>query len=108
MRISDWSSDVCSSDLAMNHGRHVDRVDRRYMESCGGMHRYFTRMHELLRDADGRPPQCDGHGEISGAYAQERRKGSMDRARDRTSVVRGKSVPVRVNPGGRRIHKKKK
>src|SRR3546814_575987 len=27
MRISDWSSDVCSSDLQLEDGRHIDLID---------------------------------------------------------------------------------
>src|SRR3546814_8229040 len=30
MRISDWSSDVCSSDLARNHAKTTSIADRRY------------------------------------------------------------------------------
>src|SRR3546814_4196466 len=36
------------------------------------------------------------------------RRGRLDRARDRKSVVSGKSVSVRVDLGGRRLIKKKK
>src|SRR3546814_14057185 len=36
------------------------------------------------------------------------RQGSIDRERDRKSVVKGKRVSVRVDLGGRRIIKKKK
>src|SRR3546814_13033634 len=87
MRISDWSSDVCSSDLLrLRHRRHD-------------------------RDRGDRPPAHDGR------VAQPRhgRRGDgpahgLDRAprRDRKSGGEGKSVSVRVDIGWGRIHKKKK
>src|SRR3546814_7020529 len=47
MRISDWSSDVCSSDL---YARGLDRLDRTLLRAC---------YHD---DAiDSRPPLFDGH-----------------------------------------------
>src|SRR3546814_15158824 len=82
MRISDWSSDVCSSDLdqfgpAMDReGRDVDEMpDSRLDRACSKLHRQFH-------------------------------IGVMQRL-DRKSVVSGKSVSVRVDLGGRRIIKKK-
>src|SRR3546814_20361326 len=79
MRISDWSSDVCSSDLAPLHARGVpDPRDRGRRED----HR--------CRDGDGIPPPVDGEA----GRSEERRV--------------GKSVSVRVDLGGRRIITKKK
>src|SRR3546814_11351148 len=92
MRISDWSSDVCSSDL----GRRVaaprigDRRDR-----------LVDRARYVERD-DPRPML--GAGEPFGAL----RVGDDQRRLDRKSVVAGKSVSVRVDLGGRRIIKKQK
>src|SRR3546814_14946668 len=92
MRISDWSSDVCSSDLParcpggiaptlQGPGRDLQRL------RLGDRRRGTLR----LRIA----PRCAGL--------------SRDRpGRDRKSVVSGKSVSVRVDLGGRRIIKKKK
>src|SRR3546814_10813015 len=82
MRISDWSSDVCSSDLA-----------RKYVE--GGTHRL----------AHGADRQCP-----FGRRSQPQYRLSLwlvSGAVDRKSVVSGKSVSVRVDLGGRRIIKKK-
>src|SRR3546814_17761053 len=86
MRISDWSSDVCSSDLgagvpaaaAVGGGlRHVDRARLLDVAARAGR-----------TGAGGRPvPGVGG---------------------DRKSVVLGKSVSVRVDLGCRRIIKKKK
>src|SRR3546814_17383890 len=71
MRISDWSSDVCSSDLI------ASRAAARCRDAAGG-------------NAAGRG-WC-----------------STIQGIDRKSVVKGKSVSVRVDLGGRRIIKKKK
>src|SRR3546814_13180483 len=98
MRISDWSSDVCSSDL---------RVQRHEVLGAGGD----------VGDV-GIPVVVDvGEPIAVGArpvplhltsVAVRRRRGRLGRWRDRKSVVSGKSVSVRVDLGGRRIIKKKK
>src|SRR3546814_20852167 len=94
MRISDWSSDVCSSDLRAGavRGRLLGRL---YLARqarggaawarCGGG-RHDRRGHR--RGADRRHP--------------------CRRRLDRKSVVEGKSVSVSVDLGGRRIIKKTK
>src|SRR3546814_15697927 len=95
MRISDWSSDVCSSDL-----------QRRY------------RLAAQIRGAPIRTPSEPGHGSgrYEGAHADspgllicKNRHAGRHHARvvgDRKSVVWGKSVSVRVDLGGRRFIKK--
>src|SRR3546814_16091053 len=97
MRISDWSSDVCSSDLL--HGLlagHASNWDG--IVKIGRTH---------LQDAT---PLTLGQ-EFSG-YARQvengiaRVKAVLPRL-DRTSVVSGKSVSARVDLGGRSILKKK-
>src|SRR3546814_16504896 len=90
MRISDWSSDVCSSDLL---GGSADRaVRRRVHPGVAALN------HELLTRRELRNDACLAVGGIQGD----------DFARDRKSVVQGKSVSVRVDLGGRRIIKQKK
>src|SRR3546814_7941907 len=42
LRISDWSSDVCSSDLALVHDRHLAAVDLTAVGEAIG-HRYPVR-----------------------------------------------------------------
>src|SRR3546814_19293109 len=79
MRISDWSSDVCSSDL--------HRVGKQAGD--GGLARAR------------RTPEDDRGEAAGGDHAADRP------LRDRKSVVKGKSVTVRVDLGGRRIIKKK-
>src|SRR3546814_13444625 len=92
MRISDWSSDVCSSDLAA-------RRQARY------------HVHQLLPSH--RPSQ---HPRLAGKLSMDdpfdleplavgaRKHGTADRQ----SVVEGKSMSVRVDLGGRRIIQQKK
>src|SRR3546814_14718116 len=75
MRISDWSSDVCSSDLS---GSSSPAMAPTSAERSSG----FICMNEGT--------------EVAAPVT------------DRKSVVKGKSVSVRVDLGGRRIIKKKK
>src|SRR3546814_15460915 len=97
MRISDWSSDVCSSDLALADLRNARQ------------HRII-----LCRQADHMVAavllfQIVGKriGHDVGSKAQLRYPPHLDHI-DRKSVVSGKSVSVRVDLGGRRIITKKK
>src|SRR3546814_20954106 len=82
MRMSDWSSDVCSAELAWR-GRCAGRCGAIAARSGAPRRRRTARRSAGLRPAA-------GAGE------------------ERTSVVSGKSGPVRVDLGGRRILKKKK
>src|SRR3546814_12081196 len=95
MRISDWSSDVCSSDLGGLLGRVAQEV---------------LAEHEA---AVLKPAQADQESERACA-ARQARGFSVDESQriqrqpgDRTRVVSGKSGAVRVDLGGRRIIKKK-
>src|SRR3546814_11290633 len=97
MRISDWSSDVCSSDLTSSAWPRA---------SCASTGR---------RD-EGRAA-CGAHRPRAGAPSPRRpvrrhpgrALAEVDAAvrADRKSVVSGKSVSVRVDLGGRRIIKQK-
>src|SRR3546814_18333550 len=91
LRISDWSSDVCSFDLqrsTLHIHRHrnlpvfLGQIGFKYPPR-------FGRLKQCVVKASGREQQC-----------------CLDR--DRKSVVEGKSVSVRVDLGGRRIIKKTK
>src|SRR3546814_12425623 len=88
MRISDWSSDVCSSDLMLDDGRTV---------------RVGSDIPEGLRARMGIDPES-----FSGAVLEIGATDTNDRGglKDRKSVVQGKTVSVRVDLGGRRIIKK--
>src|SRR3546814_17378189 len=76
MRISDWSSDVCSSDL---HDDLPTALAHRGQVPCGG--RRGGDQHRQRRRS---------------------RQREEDRPIDRKSVVSGQSVSVRVDLGGRR------
>src|SRR3546814_19091128 len=87
MRISDWSSDVCSSDLRVK----VTHVDVLVRQTVG-------RVEVVGVGAEGDMAPVRRDRDVSG--------GNRDSSRDRKSVVSGKSVSVRVDLGGRRLIKK--
>src|SRR3546814_20538802 len=96
MRISDWSSDVCSSDLA-EQGTAVFRLrehTNRLFRSAHILQMAMPYDKETLIQA-----QLDvvRDNRLESAYI-----------RDRKSVGKGKSVSVSVDFGGRRIITKKK
>src|SRR3546814_19466981 len=108
MRISDWSSDVCSSDLGLlfdrtqahQHGARgdavVDVVHDLGHPAAGlrGQRRLAHRLHHAVPGA-----ALSGRG-----IGDDHRLEALDR--DRKSVVWGKSVSVRVDLGGRSSIKK--
>src|SRR3546814_12969103 len=103
MRISDWSSDVCSSDLfAVVPGRRaVLPVAFAYPATpIKGAANPVSKRFRLPSRA---PPDWRG---ACVAKCQPRPVVRPDR--DRKSLGEGESVSVRVAPGGARAHKKKK
>src|SRR3546814_11306620 len=103
MRISDWSSDVCSSDLAVILRRIARRQRQRRATEQRGRKDLFrhipllrlclTLTSSLRRTGAGcKKISCRGRG---GFWL------------DRKSVGSGRSVSVRVDVGGRRIIKKR-
>src|SRR3546814_13132325 len=112
MRISDWSSDVCSSDLEIER-RSEDFLDAEVADTGkpravaahidvprgASNFRMFADIVTTLPTESFGTPTPDGSGAIN--YAVRKPK-------DRKSVVYGKSVSVRVDTGGRRLIKKKK
>src|SRR3546814_14805522 len=95
MRISDWSSDVCSSDLSavlvrLSHG-HIRIGTFQRLLALGERDNMEQLADYCLTRFPGPPPPDDAPG----------------RDEDRKSVVEGKSVSVRVDLGGRRIINKK-
>src|SRR3546814_18545647 len=100
MRISDWSSDVCSSDLgALPHRRTAPGRGGGPAASGQGAELQQHQRHLARRDRQ-RPARR--------AHAGGRRARRRCAAGDRKSVVDGKSVAGRVDLGGRRILKKTK
>src|SRR3546814_21087994 len=105
MRISDWSSDVCSSDLEQGGpGRR-----RGAAGACGDGD---PRASELVRFPGRRHSDREGLGAGGAGGDQRRDRDAVDPeadgggGQDRKSGVLGKSVSVRVDLGGRRIIKK--
>src|SRR3546814_15926913 len=110
MRISDWSSDVCSSDLAHPALRETaDGGAVRFLRPYGARRSRprHSRQRGCAAASAYRP--VDGHLSVRWRNHASRqcRIGTADPA-DRTSVVKGKSVSVRVDLGGGRLFKKKK
>src|SRR3546814_18223113 len=114
MRISDWSSDVCSSDLEAD--RNDIRVDLRIAEPARRGHpapavdqrqRPAGTEAEQIGELLARP----GRIAVSGGLRKGRRDRSdvVERLRRRNidpkSVVTGKSVSLRVDLGGCRLLK---
>src|SRR3546814_21107326 len=106
MRISDWSSDVCSSDLGIdvaavlrareilavaNAGKEVEPV-------CA-----IAPAERALDVAAGQRRERAGSAQFDRPFLVAIAAGA-----DRTSVVSGKRVSVRVDLGGRRFIEKQK
>src|SRR3546814_11080091 len=96
MRISDWSSDVCSSDLEVLERRvfvapliGIGQGAVQGLFQIGGEHRGGLLLFQ---------------GALQRVLVAARKIYHLG---DRTSVVEGKSVSVRVDLGGRRIIKQK-
>src|SRR3546814_19811501 len=98
MRISDWSSDVCSSDLADSEGRGESLAD--------------VAGHAMPAQSHAAPAHALGHEREARRVLEadeDSEAGESDREEpERKSVGSGKSVSVRVALGGGRTIKKKK
>src|SRR3546814_15768396 len=92
MRISDWSSDVCASDL-------VKALRQELAERCGAVLRLDRIAAHFVH--------IDGSAQKRVRLAPDPFVERVVPLVDRKSVVSGKSVSVRVDPGGRRIIKHK-
>src|SRR3546814_13223536 len=97
MRISDWSSDVCSSDLRLRVAATVDlEPDVQIGATLGkGGHGSDGDVHLVRRG------QATGIDQAQRTVRSELATGMG--GRDRKSVGEGKSVSVRVDLGGRRL-----
>src|SRR3546814_16351428 len=105
MRISDWSSDVCSSDLsapmpAPTPGQAGNTHDRR-------KHGETAFEQRRTEQADTQAGQTREQTRQERAMQRDQHCCHRARTIDRKSVQSGKSVTVRVDLVGRRIMKKK-
>src|SRR3546814_20537415 len=118
MRISDWSSDVCSSDLHAAVGKRFRYRYRRRSGSGAAECRHVVA--RVARRRRNRRPRESRFRATCGREKEMRYRfptllaalltlvGVGTVAGDRKSVVEGKRVSVRVDPGGRsNINKKK-
>src|SRR3546814_18959274 len=106
MRIRDWSSDVCSSDL-LSGGRGSCVA----CHAVGGTDASSVLAPDLTHFADPTHECFAGcNWETTDREALEAWLRNPDAVKlgDRTSVVEGKSVSVRVDLGGRRLIKTNK
>src|SRR3546814_11713786 len=104
MRISDWSSDVCSSDLTRLHpGSEQMHPDVQVAEA-----RAESAL-EAGQDLGHVDAQFELHAHVLAFLPRQGTAGIDEHVlRDRKSVVEGKMVSVRVDLGGGTISKKKK
>src|SRR3546814_16475499 len=118
MRISDWSSDVCSSDLAaqtdqlrgafsLATGAERYAAMEQLWSAGGSTAQSYAAMVATARAAAALSPSTET-GDDPWQLLGSMLAGGYDKNADRKSVVVGKSVSGRVDLGGRRILKKKK
>src|SRR3546814_17734768 len=100
MRISDWSSDVCSSDLQSIRSVMQELQENKEFIQLVSDHDIHT-MIKAIRNVT-------GVAKIRKEEKSSKRTTGGAKRTDRKSVVSGKSVSVRVDLGGRRIIKKKR
>src|SRR3546814_12737896 len=105
MRISDWSSDVCSSDLTFMQSLLALRAGALALACVLAPVAHAADTANLLT---GIPRlACEATLCLSSSLRPGQCGPSLDHYLDRKSVVEGKSVSERVDHGGRRIIKKK-
>src|SRR3546814_16486393 len=103
MRISDWSSDGCSSDLTQGWLRLPALIPR---DSALALDERFDEIAERLRQTGGGPNDPYFTHEVY--HSQHRISHDPAMAEDGKRVVWGKSVSVRVDLGGRGVISKNK
>src|SRR3546814_12319956 len=101
MRISDWSSDVCSSDLSCMSA--TGEPSEGFIFSALVL--AISRARTACRATSG----SGGSWQLANMYSTAESMSVASAATDRKSVVEGKSVSVRVDLGGpRRIKQNKR
>src|SRR3546814_12500907 len=124
MRISDWSSDVCSSDLRLYHFRlaysgfehaHVILGGESYVALAAGLQNALWALGGSPRNhrsdslsAAFRNLDADARTDLTRRYDALCEHYGMGPNRDRKSVERGKVESGRVDRGRLRIYKKQK
>src|SRR3546814_18745836 len=108
MRISDWSSDVCSSDLLAIMLTALQAVERSPAAAAIGYEVVINSDDEVSSLGSAPLLAAAARGKAAAfTYEPALPDGPLAGARDRKSVVTGKSVSVRVDLVGRRRSKKK-
>src|SRR3546814_20359076 len=102
MRISDWSSDVCASDL-----RYKIVGRSRFSERYVGTPATASLTEEIRKATRNFFFSLDKEGGLAYTAFSPSPYSGWTAALDRKSVVEGKRVSVRVDPGVRRIFKQK-
>src|SRR3546814_17349533 len=102
MRISDWSSDVCSSDLVADEAGE----DAFAVAGCLAHRQFHRECGPVLAHREDHPADADDPAFTRREVALE--LAVMALAIDRKSVGEGKSMSVSVTPGGWRYIKKTK
>src|SRR3546814_19311903 len=107
MRISDWSSDVCSSDLRPDRARRLYQISRRMGRTAVGAEPRRTRRRDEILQGDLRHgPRDRGR---DGAAADRRADLVLvGRGEERKGDGEGKGGFVRVDFGGQRSIRKTK
>src|SRR3546814_17476357 len=113
MRISDWSSDVCSSDLgagcaSFSPDTEMSRGRAPPAPKFFGAHREGPAVASAILESGGPGDRSVLLFRILPKPGCWHRQVIVSTGLDRKSVVSGKSVSVRVDLGGRRNIKKKK
>src|SRR3546814_14608460 len=96
MRISDWSSDMCTSDLFAANKRLISEIDE--LEHKARRQDVLVDEHVLFGFYDACIPQ-----DIFNGISFEKWRQDDEKEKDRKSVEKGKSVSVRVALGVGRI-----
>src|SRR3546814_11587784 len=103
MRISDWSSDVCSSDLSAAQNAVIADASATKIFSTESLQEAGRVVEEIIgRFGDAAEP---GTAELPGWLDRRTKQNRV--VTERQSCVSGKDVSVRVDLGGRRLFKKK-
>src|SRR3546814_16973192 len=100
MRISDWSSDVCSADLLAEDQVYGVKTPSYIVREQGPSVTAWTL---LMSMQTGQPLLLCAAAELTTARRAATTAVAVDALADRTSVVEGTIVSVSVNHGGTRI-----